>query len=274
MRVRLAEVAAAPRPSADTAHGVVAWARSPRIVADPVEHCRPTERSIIGDRSCASSSTTWPRLGVRSSRSAASSISTASCSDHLARRPGPSAASPRRSRACSSSSRMPSAALGQEVRRRRAAASPAACGSTAGQSASTYCLDRPAAGHRVLHPVVGGVAGQLHLDQDRVREPLRQHRPAGAVPDAAGAQLRHDLVGLVRRAPATGARRIGTTRPSAAGATCDHSARASTSAIRASPLTRAAVDGVDRPDRHGATSSSTVVCLASISPRAGSTSPM
>ena len=70
------------RPAqAPTPHGVVAWARSPRTVAEPVEHCRPTERSIIGDRSCASSSTTWPRLGVRSSRSGASSISTASCSD-------------------------------------------------------------------------------------------------------------------------------------------------------------------------------------------------
>jgi hypothetical protein len=45
---------------------------------DPVEHRRPTARSIIGDRSCASSRTTCPTLGVRSIRSATSSTSTAS----------------------------------------------------------------------------------------------------------------------------------------------------------------------------------------------------
>ena len=53
--LRLPEMVRARRPT-PTAHGVVACARSPRIVADPVEHCRPTDRSIIGDRSCASSS--------------------------------------------------------------------------------------------------------------------------------------------------------------------------------------------------------------------------
>ena len=38
-----------------------------------------------------------------------------------------------------------------------------------------------AAGHLVLHPVVGGVAGPLHLQQDRVGQPLRQHLPGRVV---------------------------------------------------------------------------------------------
>ena len=37
------------------AHGVVAWARSPSTVTEPVLARRPTARSIIGDRSWASS---------------------------------------------------------------------------------------------------------------------------------------------------------------------------------------------------------------------------
>ena len=71
------------------AHGVVPWAMSPSTVADPVEHRRPTARSCIGERSCASSSTTWPRLGVRSRWSRTSSSSTAS-----ARRPPGAATGP------------------------------------------------------------------------------------------------------------------------------------------------------------------------------------
>ena len=44
-------------------HGVVPCARSPSTVADPVAHRRPIARHSIGDRSCASSSTTCARLG-------------------------------------------------------------------------------------------------------------------------------------------------------------------------------------------------------------------
>ena len=40
------------------AHGVVPWAMSPSTVIEPVEQRRPTARSCIADRSCASSSTT------------------------------------------------------------------------------------------------------------------------------------------------------------------------------------------------------------------------
>ena len=66
------------------AHGVVAWARSPSTVTEPVLARRPTARSIIGDRSWASSTITCPRLGVRCSRSAASSIKIRSASDQRA----------------------------------------------------------------------------------------------------------------------------------------------------------------------------------------------
>ena len=45
-------------------------------VADPVEHRRPTARNCMGERSWASSRMTWPRLGVRSTRSANSSSNT------------------------------------------------------------------------------------------------------------------------------------------------------------------------------------------------------
>ena len=66
------------------AHGVVPCARSPKTVAEPVEQRRPTARSCIGERSCASSRTTWPRLRVRWRWSLISSTSTVSATDHLA----------------------------------------------------------------------------------------------------------------------------------------------------------------------------------------------
>ena len=75
------------------AHGVVPWAMSPSTVAAPVAHRRPIARTSIGDRSCASSTTTCAIDGVRSMRSAASSISTWS-----ARRPGGRARAARRLR--------------------------------------------------------------------------------------------------------------------------------------------------------------------------------
>ena len=68
----------------EVAHGVVAWARSPSTVTEPVLARRPTARSCMGDRSCASSRITWPRLGVRLIRSAVSSIKITSASDQRA----------------------------------------------------------------------------------------------------------------------------------------------------------------------------------------------
>ena len=58
-----------------------------------------------------------------------------------------------------------------------------------------------AAGDRVLHPVVGGVAGLLEEQEEGVREPLREHVAGGGVPDAAGPQLVDDLGDVVRRDP-------------------------------------------------------------------------
>jgi hypothetical protein len=88
----------------------VACARSPSTVTDPVAQRRPTARSIIGERSCASSSTTWAVLAVRSSASAASSTRTASASVQRAvpaERDGLGHSSKR----CSSALRRPSAAV-------------------------------------------------------------------------------------------------------------------------------------------------------------------
>ena len=70
------------------AHGVVPCAMSPRTVAAPVAQRRPIARISIGDRSCASSTTMCAIDGVRSIRSAASSISTWSARVHGAE-PGP-----------------------------------------------------------------------------------------------------------------------------------------------------------------------------------------
>ena len=45
------------------AHGAVPWARSPSRVIEPCSLRRAMARHCIGDRSCASSTTTWPKLG-------------------------------------------------------------------------------------------------------------------------------------------------------------------------------------------------------------------
>src|SRR5690606_31326589 len=50
--------------------------------------------------------------------------------------------------------------------------------------------DRPRAGHRVLHPVVGGLTALLHADEHGVGEALGESRTAGAV--AGGAAQRGD----------------------------------------------------------------------------------
>lgn len=60
-------------------------------------------------------------------------------------------------------------------------------------------LHRLAARHRVLYPVVGGVARVLHPHQDRVGEPVREHGAGSAVADPPAAQLGEELLDLVRR---------------------------------------------------------------------------
>ena len=231
------------------AHGVVPWAMSPSTVADPVEQRRPTARSCMGERSCASSSTTWPRLGVRVEQVARS------------RRAGPCrrATSGRRpwcGRA-SSHSRIALLVGVEAVRRRRRRArrrrtssrNSTARGSSAGHTDAAYFLTTARAGHGVLHPVVGGVAGPLHLQQHGVREPLGEHLARGVVAHAARRAAR-------RRSRCTsyaGTRHLraprGTTRASVGAPTCDQTARRSTSASRASPLSTARRRAVVAADR-------------------------
>ncbi len=114
------------------AHGVVACARSPSTVVEPVEQRRPIARSIIGLRSCASSATTCPTLAVRSTRSAASSMSTASARVQRAE-PGPFGGLAQDSRSCSSSLSSPSA-LAARNSRSPSSRSTSRAGSTVGHS--------------------------------------------------------------------------------------------------------------------------------------------
>ena len=105
--------------------------------------------------------------------------------------------------ACSSSVRTPSAA--------RASASV-----SVNSSNSTCCGLRPrarparcrpsppAAGDRVLDPIVGGVAVGLHPQEHRVGQPLRQHLPPGRVTDASIAQGCDRVSPPRRRARGTG----------------------------------------------------------------------
>ena len=72
----------------------------------------------IGDRSCASSTTTCARLGVRSIRSAASSSSTRSARDQRAD-PGPRGAGDHAIAACSGLRQQPGGGRGQRRRRRQ-----------------------------------------------------------------------------------------------------------------------------------------------------------
>lgn len=120
------------------AHGVVPWARSPRTVAEPVVQRRPTARYCIGERSCASSSTTCPSEAVRWTRSAVSSTRTASACVQRAvftDRPGLGQSTVR----CSSGVRTPSAHAarnsGSESSR-----STSLAGSTSGQHSLTSAL--------------------------------------------------------------------------------------------------------------------------------------
>ena len=145
VRVGLARGAAARPSQSLVAHGVVPWAMSPSTVAEPVEQRRPTARSCIGERSCASSRTTWPRLGVRSTRSAASSTQhgvgerpARRRRDRAAAWPTAAAPAPRRSRTPSAASARKSAS--------ESSRSTSAPGRRAGHSASTYALHRRGCG--------------------------------------------------------------------------------------------------------------------------------
>ena len=102
----------------------------------------PRPAAASGERSCASSRTTWPRLGVRSTRSASSSSRTASASDQRAApllrgRLVPAAAS-----RCSSASRTPSACAGEEFGVGEQPEQHLRAGRARGQTASAYCLHR------------------------------------------------------------------------------------------------------------------------------------
>ena len=181
------------------AHGVVACARSPSTVSDPVALRRPIARSIIGDRSCASSTTMWPRDGVRSTRSAASSSSTASARDQGVV-PGEALGLSHSSSRCSSSVRMPSAAAASasasESRRCTSLA-----GSTAGHSVAAYSLTGLLRATAACTRSSGESPSSSIRTQDAVGEGLGQHRAGRAVPHPAGAQPRDDLLGLVGRDP-------------------------------------------------------------------------
>ncbi len=120
------------------AHGVVPCARSPSTVAEPVLHRRPTARSCIADRSCASSITTWPRLGIRVSRSDASSSSATSAADHRAC-PALRGGASHRSRRCSASSSTPFACSARK-RASDSSRKTSLTGSRAGHIASAHAL--------------------------------------------------------------------------------------------------------------------------------------
>ncbi len=125
------------------AHGVVPWARSPSTVAAPVEQRRPSARHSIGERSWASSTTTWARLGIRVIRSRASSMSTRSAADQRAE-PGPRGSCDQIIAACSAAVRIPSAAAAS-VAADDSSPNTSRTGSTFGQVASTAArtgLDR------------------------------------------------------------------------------------------------------------------------------------
>ena len=195
----------APRPNSAVAHGVVPCARSPSTVADPVVQRRPTARYCIGDRSCASSSTTWPSECVRCDQ-----VRRLVDQHRVGRRP---------LRRLHAAGRLRPQ---DRLLLLGASSSPSAC--AARNSASRQQpqhqlrridrrpdrldgrLHRRVAGHRVLHPVVRGLAGPLHLHQHGVRDALRQGLVRGAVPDVPVQQLPHDLLQFVRgHPPAPGA---------------------------------------------------------------------
>ena len=113
---------------------------------------------------------------------------------------GSSAASPTAAAPARRRSRSPSARGGEEVGVRQQP--PHQPGRVDGRPDRVgVVLDRLAAGHGVLHAVVGGVAGELHPHQDPVRQGLGHHRARGAVPHPARAQRGDELLDLVRRDP-------------------------------------------------------------------------
>ena len=102
----------------------------------------------------------------------------------------------------------------QERRRRRAAARAGVPGRPPARARRRSRATSPGAGHRVLHAVVGGVAGVLHLHQDR-RAPAAAAASPGRRRSAtpAVAQLLDDLARPRTRAPASGATRAAPRAP-------------------------------------------------------------
>ncbi len=120
------------------AQGVVPCARSPSTVSDPKAALRAMALHSIGDRSCASSTTTWPYPSGCPISPATSSSSSRSAADQAAERHDRGGRAHSRAR-CSSASRIPPAA--RPNRSASDSTSATTCsGRTSGQTASTYAV--------------------------------------------------------------------------------------------------------------------------------------
>ena len=166
---------AAPPPSSRVAHGVVPCARSPSTVAEPVVQRRPTARYCMGERSCASSSTTWPER-VRALHQVGRLVD----QHRVRRRPLRRLHAPGRlrpqdrlllvlGRGCPSACAARNSASDSSR-------STSFAGSTGGQIAFTAAFTAGVAGHRVLHPVV------RRLARPAPSAPARRARSAAAGP--------------------------------------------------------------------------------------------
>ena len=174
-------------PQEPVAHGVVAWARSPSTVAEPVEQRRPTARSIIGERSCASSATTWPRLGVRS-HEVGGLVDQHRVGQRPPRAAGLLGGRAHSSSACSSAVEQPVGGRGEERRRRRAAAAPAAPGRPPA-TPSTYLLTSRLRATASCTRSSGESPASSIFTRIAWASRCASIAAGGAVPDAAGAQL-------------------------------------------------------------------------------------
>ncbi len=224
----------------------------------------------MADRSCASSSTTWPNRCPTSSSEATSSSRTWSAAVHLARA-AVAGGLLHVSARCSAASSRPSAhaarCSGSEYSRNSTSR-----GLSTGQIASTtarVCLappsfrvalslsDRPRISSlRRTRPAIRSLSRSLAGPnglRSRSRSPARYSISSGWT-------RTYGLVSLMTNSPVH--------RP-----TADRSARSSTVAIRASPFTEATA-GSSTGAFSAPTSPATETCLQSISPRAGSTREM
>ena len=274
--------APARRPTTGVAHGVVAWARSPSTVVEPVEQRRPTARSIIGERSCASSAPRDPATGSarpgRPPRRSAPRPRRTTRAD-----PGARCGLSQRSSACSSASSTPSATLGEEVRvreqpqhqpcrvdrgphLRRRTASPRGCG-----------RPRPAPGRRGSprrSPSGPGPRAPAAARASPRAAPYRTPRSRSSVTDLLHLVRRDPPASCAARHHAAPSAGVRTPRPHAPGADDrGHPGVALEHGDGWPSAPRTAYFAFSRASV-APTSSSIVVCCASISPSAGSTSPM